>query len=1203
MLDNQRTFLTVMDNEEEILQALVIGITVASLLLHTYRYSKAIELFKECLVLLKEHSSKVKEEKRNKLYTLVYHGLFDLFCLVGDYENAIYNGDKAIPLYQQIGEFQSAAGLLEKIGDLYQFTGEQEKAKERFEKVFTLHSSELMVFNLCGMPNIKRIEHLNKMLVVTIKIGDKEREGWLLNQLGDLSLSLFEYAEAKEYFQRELAIWKETGNRKEEGTALCWLGKLYRKTEEYQQAKQHCEKAIAILEEAGEIKELGDACTELGRVCVILREFQKAKTLQKKALEISVKSEDKKGESIDYHNLADVHASLGEYDEAKKCYEKSLAISKEVDDRKGEALTYSDLGGFYRDRNDFEKAEDYRKKALEIYKEIGDLENEGSENDSLGDLYCFLGNCGEAKKCRERALAVTKQIGDKRGEGKAYCNLGIVYQSLGDYVKAKECHEQALAISIETNHLRGQGVDYGNLGTVCQHLGDYDKAYEYYKKALEMMLRTGHREGLPAAYNHLGFVCQHLGEYVKASKFYKKALATAKEIGDRRNEAKILSNLACLEQTIGAIDKATEYYKEALQVNKEVGDIRQEAVIYGNLGTVNYSLGDINMAKEYLRESLAITKKIGSKDAEGTVLGNLGCLHTSLGDYTEARNCYEQAFKISRETIDKSSEMTMNSNLGMLHLSQSESQKALECFKKALQICKQMGDVHGKSKSYCHIALVYLVRQDLPQVLSYLSASIQSLEEMRESVGESEHYKIGFADENTAPYRLMVTVLLKLGCNDMALTVSELARARSLADLMATQYSSQPLPSFDPNRWNDFANVIQKKSCTCLSFYFALERLLCWVLKADKKIMLKEVFTNTDYTTVSKNESVQSWIDRLASQGVRMFPDPLGDKCEDRSLVVLHGPVAGASEVSENLAACRLIEEDSDDESVQGREQSPLKVLHNILIAPVADVLVGSEIIIVPDRTLFKVPFAALMDESGKYLSETFIIRFAPSLTTLKLIQDSPADYHSDTGALIVGDPDVGTVRYQGRKVYISRLPFAKQEVEMIGQLLHARPLTGKQATKQTVLQEIHSVGLIHIAAHGDADRGDIALAPTNHEKDDFLLTMSDISKVQLRAKLVVLSCCHSGLGHIKAEGVVGIARAFLGSGARSVLVSLWAVDDSATMQFMEQFYANLVRGKSASQSLHETMKWMRGNPQFCEVRKWAPFMLIGDDVSFNFKK
>ena len=79
-----------------------------------------------------------------------------------------------------------------------------------------------------------------------------------------------------------------------------------------------------------------------------------------------------------------------------------------------------------------------------------------------------------------------------------------------------------------------------------------------------------------------------------------------------------------------------------------------------------------------------------------------------------------------------------------------------------------------------------------------------------------------------------------------------------------------------------------------------------------------------------------------------------------------------------------------------------------MIIAPVADSLDKPEIIIVPDRHLYKVPFAALEDKDGKCLSETFRIRIVPSLITLKFIQDSPADYHSQSGVLIVGDPHVG---------------------------------------------------------------------------------------------------------------------------------------------------------------------------------------------------
>jgi len=117
------------------------------------------------------------------------------------------------------------------------------------------------------------------------------------------------------------------------------------------------------------------------------------------------------------------------------------------------------------------------------------------------------------------------------------------------------------------------------------------------------------------------------------------------------------------------------------------------------------------------------------------------------------------------------------------------------------------------------------------------------------------------------------------------------------------------------------------------------------------------------------------------------------------------------------------------------------------------------------------------------------------------------------------------------------------------------------------------------------------------------LLTMSDVMGVEMQARLVVLSCCHSGRGEIKAEGVVGIARAFLGAGARSVLVSLWAIDDEATLEFMKSFYLGLAEGKSASESLNHAMKCLRESKKFSAVKHWAPFVLIGDDVTLDFAK
>ena len=205
-----------------------------------------------------------------------------------------------------------------------------------------------------------------------------------------------------------------------------------------------------------------------------------------------------------------------------------------------------------------------------------------------------------------------------------------------------------------------------------------------------------------------------------------------------------------------------------------------------------------------------------------------------------------------------------------------------------------------------------------------------------------------------------------------------------------------------------------------------------------------------------------------------------------------------------------------------------------------------------------------------------------------------------------MGDPEVGEVNRKGWRKTIRPLPCPRKEAEMIGRLLGVQPLIGEQATKQAVLQRINSVSLIHFAAHGNAERGEIILVPLRTDRrvpleTDCLLTVGDISQVRLRAKLLVLRCCHSARGQIKVDGVVGMARAFLGSGARSVIVALWALEDEATEQFMNRFYEHLVRRESARESVHQTMKWMRGNG-FAKISEWATFMLIGDKVTFDFR-
>ena len=816
--------------------------------------------------------------------------------------------------------------------------------------------------------------------------------------------------------------------------------------------------------------------------------------------------------------------------------------------------------------NDHTSAINCGRKLLSFFCGFGLRAEEGSTTFHLAQLHQLQSKYKEAKGLYKEALSIMIEIGDRNGEAACYAKLGTVSQCLGEYGKAEEYQRKALAIRKEIGDREGQAACYGNLGIVHHSRGKYAKAEEYLNNALAIQRQLGNKIGQAASYGNLGSIFQSLGEYGKAEEYQRKALAIRKKIGDREGEAACYGNLGNLCHSRSEYAKAEEYQRKALAISKEIGDKNGEATRYGNLGTVFESLGEYGKAEEYQRKALAIRKEIGDKNGEAACYGNLGTLFRSLGKHTEAKRYHEMALDMSRE----------------------------------------IGNIRAEAVWHLQVACDVILEGNVGsqhEIFSNLFASIKKCEIMRSFLGRNDQFKISLIEDRSHSYHLLSALLCASGKKKDAVRVLERARARALADLIS-QNSPQQQISVNPPSWADIERILKKeRNCNCLYISYVVQFMFLWVLEGNKPIHFRRIDVNNCFV----NKGLERNVDQVFSEeSFRRFTVLSHEQCEDRSLSFLKASDSTREPAEEErLTVYRPVEEEEEE------NLEPLPTLaerYKMIIAPVADFLDQPELVIVPDRVLYKVPFAALMDESGNYLSEAYRIRIVPSLTTLGLIQDSAADYYSQTGVLIVGDPDVRDVYYKGCFGELSRLPSAKEEAEMIGKLIGAEPLLGKEATKEAVLQNIHSVSLIHFAAHGDAERGEIALAPKSSMKPgtatekDYLLTMADISRVQLRAKLVVLSCCHSARGHVKAEGVVGIARAFLGSGARSVLVALWAIPDEATKKLMSRFYEHLVGGESASESLHQAMKWMRNNG-YSDVCQWAPFMLIGDNVTFDFGK
>ena len=882
------------------------------------------------------------------------------------------------------------------------------------------------------------------------------------------------------------------------------------------------------------------------------------------------------------------------------CGRKLLAIHQECNDTVQEGILSIALAQIYQNQSMHAEAKELLERAIPVMQTTGNRREEAIAYASLGSVFQSVSEYARAKEYHEKALAISIEIGDRKGEASRYGNLGVMFRRLGEYTKAKECQEKALAISIEIGDREGEATNYGNLGTVFQFLGDYTKAKECHEKALAISIESGHRELEALNYLNLGRVFRSFGKYVKAKEYYDKALAISIETGDRGTELQSYRTLGDLFSELEENTEAAEYYDKALAMKSGMEDWgrQHEADHQIRSGMTSYSHGKYPHAISCYEKALENTKKINNRWGEALCHSKLGDVFKAINNMVKAKECHEKALAIATDIGDREMEGFCLHHLGAVYQCLGECVMAEECLKKALSINKDVGNGQTEFHCYLSLALTMLSEQKFEEAFSYLDQSTRKFEELRGLVGNSDLFKISFADKHASPYHLLSVLFCFVGNPREALYAAELGRARALADLMETKYSAQPIISADQHSCTGLENVMKKEgNCACLYISYFENIVLLWILKKCGAVSMRKI--KVDEKTLQRRlEEVARNLDEFFTIMAKPFlsfgilPEEL---CEDRSLDGIESKPDSSQE--ENFAILR-----------QGKDAPSLTLFYEMLITPVSDLLDEPEIIIVPDRRLCRVPFSALLDGNSKYLTETFRIRVVPSLTTLKLIQDSPADYHSQTGALVVGDPRVGEVIYRGRlnKKFVP-LPGARKEAEMIGLLLGVQPLLGQHATKQAVLERIKSVSLIHIAAHGNAERGEIALAPPGStseipQEDDYLLKMSEISQVQVRAKLVVLSCCHSGRGQIRTEGVVGIARAFLGSGARSVLVALWALEDKVTEQLMNCFYGNLVRGKSTSESLHEAIKWTR-DKGFTKVEEWAPFMLIGDNVTFAFGK
>jgi CHAT domain-containing protein/tetratricopeptide (TPR) repeat protein len=801
------------------------------------------------------------------------------------------------------------------------------------------------------------------------------------------------------------------------------------------------------------------------------------------------------------------------------------------------------------------------------------LAGDGHESSQREALASFLSLADSARHSRQSLT-----------EGTARAFAAQVYINLGRPDSARPLAREA----VELLGARGGRAPPGVLtllGETLQYLGSPDSALIMYRQALPSPDSTSTRAGARLL-NDIGSAYHQLGYLDSAGHYLGRALELRGRLQDSVGLAGTLSNLGRVQQTLGRPDSAAALFATALPFRRRASDFAGLGATLNNLG---YSLDLQRRPAEALdryREALEALRTAGNLSTQGLVRINMGRAYLALGNLDSARAAVEDGLAIKRRVADSTGVSWGLVDLGRVQLAEGDRSDAYRSFQDARAVLRLVGD-RGREGAVLYELGSLARRPGAGADPAGALARFDTAAALRSSVGTGsllDSDRLSFAEQDLLLFEEWVSAWLDRSDLSLeqaalgALAVAERGRGRALLDLMRER-SAALAPGADlVSEGREQVDWLQRAGSSALVYLAGRDTLTTWVIPASGTISVRRLAVGR--TEVA--EAVRSY--RVALGVERGCEQADGNAAEE---------LAAASA---RLTALLL------DDTTRAR-------------------LAGSgTVIIVPHGPLHLVPFAALPEADGTPFGSRFAVRYAPSLAILREASARPAAFDRDgrdrwkamTPALIVGNPRMPLLTVCGVQLRPRGLPAAEESSRWLADRLTADALIGDRATERRTRADAEGARLIHLETHGFAYENEagarasfVALTSdsgvtTPPPEGDGMLTVGEVldQLPRLRAELVVLGACQTGLGDLKdAEGTVGLQRAFLARGARSTLVSLWTVDDRASSALLREFYQQwLGGGVSKSEALRRAQDAVRRTPGFEHPRFWAAFVLAGAD-------
>src|SRR5882762_4870657 len=689
------------------------------------------------------------------------------------------------------------------------------------------------------------------------------------------------------------------------------------------------------------------------------------------------------------------------------------------------------------------------------------------------------------------------------------------------------------------------------------------------------------------AKGELGFVAFLEGDSRRAAIMVGDAFLSAKASGDVGGQVRLLEMLGNGFNEAKRYGEALAFFERAIKTSSSNPDAGFPFMAYEGESQALAAQGKMPEAVDKLERALTIARTNQKRGHEAMILLSLGELALQRGDRQTAKIYLEQTGDIAQKYNFYRTEGQAMIDLAGLYRDAGDIKSAEDRASIGVDASRRVGDRYYLPRDLTVLADLKARRGATSEAEALYQNAEDVIDGMLVNLHEA-YWSSSLAGAMSETYLHHFELEAREGRVDQALNVLERVRGRTAAALLENKVTFGINESTDVRALEDTVSELQLQ---LMRSGDAKERagLLDHLVENERRL---------EWTRTQRRDSRPGWFEKPSS-----FKEIQGSLHPDEVVLeyVLSEPNSYCVWICKTQAGLQLlpagrkrIEELTQQYLVDVRAKRESFVLANqlydVLLAALPAETNRERLIVAPDGILNKLPFDTLRDPKGAFLLESRTISYTPASTVLIVLRTAKVALKPRHTFLGVGDVPYQNQGHVSSKLEkpsavgqriergfsdtfgttLSDLPQTREEVLSVSHIVgnDGVLLLGPNATETAFKSErLSDFKIIHIAAHGFSDtqfpeRSGLVLGVDRNSRDDGLLQVREIIRLHFDADLVTLSACNTGVGKLQGEeGITSLVEAFLVSGAKAVVASLWSADDIYTSALMERFYTHIAEG------------------------------------------